>query len=65
MPRDIENRRPLRTLVHQRARILRYLRAVDVKRYDDCLHKIGVVPRAVEGEVIVTKEGIRELVRGV
>jgi small subunit ribosomal protein S15 len=41
------------------------LRAVDVKRYDDCMHKIGVVPRAVEGEVIVTKEGIRELVRGV
>lgn len=65
MPRDIQNRRPLRSLVHQRARILRYLRAIDVKRYDECLTKIGVVPRAVEGEVVMTKKGMRELVRGV
>ncbi|ORY53986.1 hypothetical protein BCR35DRAFT_310486 [Leucosporidium creatinivorum] len=64
-PRDIHNRRPLRSLIHQRAKVLKYLRSVNVLRYEECLAKIGVQSRAVEGEVVVTKQGLRELIRGV
>ncbi|KAL8280593.1 hypothetical protein RQP46_006916 [Phenoliferia psychrophenolica] len=62
-PRDVHNRRPLRSLIQQRAKVLKYLRSLDVKRYDDCLVRIGVDPRAVEGEVIVTKLGLRSIIR--
>lgn len=61
-PRDIHNRRPLRQLVQARAKILKYLRRVDVNRYEDCLAKIGVEARAVEGEVIITKASLRALI---
>ncbi|KAK4056240.1 hypothetical protein OIO90_002683 [Microbotryomycetes sp. JL221] len=64
-PRDIHNQRPLRTMIHQRAKILKYLRSVDVGRYEECLARIGVEPRAVEGEVMVTKQGLRQLIKGV
>ena len=33
-------------------------------RYEECLEKIGVEPRAVEGEVIVRKEELRSFIRG-
>lgn len=64
-PRDIHNRRPLQSLIQQRAKVLKYLRAVDVQRYEDILPRIGVEARSVEGEVIVTKGKLRELIRGV
>lgn len=63
-PRDVHNRRPLRSLIQQRVKVLKYLRSLDVKRYEDCLGKIGVEARAVEGEVIVTKMGLRKIIRG-
>lgn len=52
-------------MIQQRAKVLKYLRSLDVARYDVCLAKIGVEPRAVEGEVIVTKKGLRSIIRGV
>ncbi|GAA5857592.1 hypothetical protein JCM8547_004286 [Rhodosporidiobolus lusitaniae] len=63
-PRDIHNRQALRQLISKRANVLKYLRAVSVSRYEECLEKIGVEPRAVEGEVIVTKGELREMIRG-
>lgn len=63
-PRDIHNRRPLRSLIQQRTKVLKYLQTLDVKRYEDCLNNIGVEPRAVQGEVIVTKRDVRTLIRG-
>jgi small subunit ribosomal protein S15 len=63
-PRDIQNRQALRQLISKRTTVLKYLRAVSVTRYEDCLEKIGVEPRAVEGEVIVTKAELRTMIRG-
>ncbi|GAA5912022.1 hypothetical protein JCM6882_002009 [Rhodosporidiobolus microsporus] len=63
-PRDIQNRQSLRGLISKRATVLKYLRAVSVARYEECLEKIGVEPRAVEGEVIVGKEELRVMIRG-
>ncbi|CCM02757.1 uncharacterized protein FIBRA_04865 [Fibroporia radiculosa] len=51
--KDIGNRRSLRRLVHQRARILRYLKQVDRDRYDRVLERIGLEPESVEGELVV------------
>ncbi|KAK4046420.1 hypothetical protein OIV83_006079 [Microbotryomycetes sp. JL201] len=62
-PRDVSNQRPLRTMIHQRSKILKYLRSLDVGRYEECLAKIGVEPRAVEGEVIVSKKTMRALIK--
>ncbi|KAI5474846.1 hypothetical protein MNV49_002350 [Pseudohyphozyma bogoriensis] len=62
-PRDIQNQRPLRVLAHKRATVLKYLRGLDVQRYEVCLANIGVEARAVEGEVNVTKAGMRGLIR--
>lgn len=64
LPRDIQNRQALRLMIARRARVLKYLRKVSVTRYEDVLDKIGVEPRAVEGEVIVTKEELRTMIRG-
>ncbi|KAK4700454.1 small subunit ribosomal protein S15, partial [Phenoliferia sp. Uapishka_3] len=64
-PRDVHNRRPLRSLIQKRSKVLKYLRSLDVKRYETCLAKIGVERRAVEGEVVVTKKGLRSIIRGV
>lgn len=63
-PRDVHNRRPLRSLIQQRAKILRYLKTKDVTRYQNCLEAIGVQGRAVEGEVFITKGELRTLIKG-
>jgi small subunit ribosomal protein S15 len=64
LPRDIQNRQALRLMISRRARLLKYLRKVSVTRYEDVLDKIGVEPRAVEGEVVITKEDLRTMIRG-
>lgn len=51
--RDVANRRGLTKLVHQRAKILKYLKNVDRDRYDALLEKLGLEPDAVEGELVV------------
>ena len=51
--KDIANRRSLRRLVHQRAKILRYLKRVDEDRYDRVLERLGLERSAVEGELVV------------
>ncbi|GAA5898562.1 hypothetical protein JCM8208_004698 [Rhodotorula glutinis] len=63
-PRDVQNRQALRQLVSRRAKVLKYLRAVSVARYEECLEQIGVEQRAVEGEVIVRKAELRTMIRG-
>ncbi|PKI83106.1 hypothetical protein MVES_002913 [Malassezia vespertilionis] len=50
---DNSNRRSMTILIHQRARILRYLKLRDPIRYQNFLPRIGVEARAVEGELIV------------
>lgn len=50
---DNSNRRSLTKLVHQRASLLKYLRQRSTDRYEAILPRIGVEPRAVEGEIIV------------
>ncbi|GAA5979008.1 hypothetical protein JCM10908_002770 [Rhodotorula pacifica] len=64
LPRDIQNRQALRLMISRRARLLKYLRKVSVTRYEDVLDKIGVEPRAVEGEVVITKDELRTMIRG-
>ena len=51
--RDVGNRRGLTNLVHQRAKILRYLKNTDRDRYDIVLERLGLEPGAVEGELVV------------
>ncbi|KAH9947081.1 mitochondrial ribosomal protein S15 [Amylocystis lapponica] len=51
--KDISNRRSLRRLVHERARILKYLRRIDRDRYDRVLERLGLEPGSVEGELVV------------
>lgn len=50
---DNHNRRGMAGLVHQRKRLLKYLREKSPERYAAILPRIGVEARAVEGEVIV------------
>ncbi|KAJ9110083.1 hypothetical protein QFC19_001754 [Naganishia cerealis] len=59
-PRDVHNRKNLRALVHQRAKILRYYKKRVARKtgeglgvYEELLDKIGVDGRAVEGEITV------------
>ncbi|KAI0299884.1 hypothetical protein BC826DRAFT_993928 [Russula brevipes] len=51
--RDLASRRSLRRLVHQRAKILKYLKRTDRDRYDIALERLGLEPGAVEGELVV------------
>ncbi|KAH7886298.1 mitochondrial ribosomal protein S15 [Phlebopus sp. FC_14] len=51
--KDIANRRGLRKLVHQRAKVLRYLKRLDLLRYEALLPQLGLEPGSVEGELIV------------
>ena len=51
--RDVSNRRRLRALVHQRAKLLRYLKRSDRDRYDAVLERLGLEPGSVEGELVV------------
>ena len=50
---DNSNRRSMRHMVHQRAKILRYLKSRDPVHYQKFLPRIGVEARGVEGEIIV------------
>ena len=43
----------MRHLVHQRAKILRYLKSRDPIYYQSFLLRIGVEARGVEGEIVV------------
>jgi small subunit ribosomal protein S15 len=51
--RDVANRRSLRRLVHQRAKLLKYLKRTDRDRYERVLTRLGLEPGAVEGELVV------------
>ncbi|EKM61661.1 uncharacterized protein PHACADRAFT_248398 [Phanerochaete carnosa HHB-10118-sp] len=51
--KDIAGRRSLRSLVHQRAKILKYLKRLDQDRYEAVLERLGLEPAAVEGELVV------------
>jgi len=50
---DLQNKLSLRKLVHQRAKILRYLKRTQRIRYDALLEQLGVEAEAVEGELVV------------
>jgi len=52
-PGDIHSRHSLQKLLNQRARLLRYLKRTDRNRYDAVLPRIGVDPRAIQGEIIL------------
>lgn len=49
--KDVHNYKQLRTMVHQRAKLLKYLKSKDASRYYTCLEGLGLEPRAVEGEI--------------
>ncbi|KAI9470749.1 MAG: hypothetical protein EXX96DRAFT_585610 [Benjaminiella poitrasii] len=49
--KDKHNYKQLRNMVHQRAKILKYLKTRDATRYYQCLNNLGLEPRAVEGEI--------------
>jgi small subunit ribosomal protein S15 len=51
--RDLANRRNLRRLVHQRAKLLKYLKRTNRDRYERVLERLGLAPGAVEGELVV------------
>ena len=51
--KDISGRRALRMLIHQRAKLLKYIKRVDRDRYDVILQRVALEPEAVEGELIV------------
>ncbi|KAJ7063431.1 hypothetical protein C8F01DRAFT_1055764 [Mycena amicta] len=50
---DLQNKLSLRKLVHQRAKVLRYLKRTQRTRYDTLLEQLALEPEAVEGELIV------------
>jgi len=51
--RDVANRRSLRRLIHQRAKLLKYLKRTSRDRYESLLERLGLEPGAVEGELVV------------
>ncbi|KAI9510751.1 mitochondrial ribosomal protein S15 [Russula earlei] len=51
--RDVANRRSLRRLVHQRAKLLKYLKRADRDRYERVLERLGLEPGAIESELVV------------
>lgn len=51
--RDVPGRRSLRLLVHQRAKILKYLKRLDQDRYEAVLDRLGLEPGSVEGELVL------------
>lgn len=52
---DIHNRRVLKRYVMQRKHVLAYLKRESEDRYDVLLPRLGLSPRAVEGEIIIRK----------
>ncbi|KAH0837871.1 S15/NS1 RNA-binding domain-containing protein [Lanmaoa asiatica] len=51
--KDVANRRALRQLVHDRAKVLRYLKHLDRDRYEAILPRLGLDKGSVEGELII------------
>ncbi|KAG2230713.1 hypothetical protein BDF21DRAFT_365185 [Thamnidium elegans] len=51
--KDKHNYKQLRNMVHQRAKLLKYLKSKSAERYYKCLDGLGLEPRAVEGEITV------------
>jgi small subunit ribosomal protein S15 len=51
--KDVTNARHLRRLVHQRAKVLKYLKRLDFRRWELCLEEIGMYPEAIDGDLIV------------
>ena len=51
--KDVANRRALRQLVHDRARVLRYLKSLDRDRYEAILPRLGLDKGSVEGELVI------------
>jgi small subunit ribosomal protein S15 len=51
--KDLANRLSLRKMVHQRAKILKYLKRTSRARYDALLPRLALDPAAVEGELIL------------
>ncbi|KAH9958983.1 hypothetical protein BC827DRAFT_536378 [Russula dissimulans] len=51
--KDVASRRSLRRLVHQRAKLLKYLKRTNRDRYEQVLERLGLERGAVEGELVV------------
>jgi small subunit ribosomal protein S15 len=51
--KDVNNRRALRRLVHQRSKVLRYLKRLDRDRYEAVLPRLGLDEGSVEGELVI------------
>ncbi|KAG9313901.1 hypothetical protein JVU11DRAFT_4673 [Chiua virens] len=51
--KDVANRRALRQLVHNRAKVLRYLERLDRDRYEAILPRLGLNKGSVEGELVI------------
>lgn len=49
--RDTQNKRSLTMLVHQRSKILKYLKKLSETRYYSILPRLGLTPKAIEMEV--------------
>ncbi|KAK0521890.1 hypothetical protein OC834_000502 [Tilletia horrida] len=50
---DNHNRRQMNIMVHQRAKLLKYLKRTEPQRYQALLPRVGLLPRAVEGELVL------------
>ncbi|KAJ7097782.1 hypothetical protein B0H15DRAFT_822695 [Mycena belliarum] len=50
---DVQNKLSLRKLVHQRAKLLKYLKRTQRVRYDTLLKQLALEPESVEGELVV------------
>ena len=62
-PKDVSNQRSLRNLLSKRIKVLRYLKTQSLDRYSACLERIGVEPRAVEGEQVINTQDMRTRMR--
>ena len=52
-PKEQTGKRALNRLVQTRLRACRYLRKTDANRYEVCLARCGIEPRAVQGSVLI------------
>lgn len=52
-PHDLKSGRSIRTMVHKRANVLKYLKRKDEIRYNEILPKLCLTRKNVEGELIV------------
>ena len=51
--KDLHGRRAIRMLIHQRQKMLKYIKRLDRDRYDRILERVALEPEAVEGELVV------------